>query len=399
MTPTLRVREPQELLALIPFQLGFQPSESVVLVSLREPRHQVSLVMRVDLAELAQPDDGRQLARSMVSHVASDGGRDTVVVVYTDTPVPPDRDGRSPAWRAVGHYLGAAEGFLGAADLWVVSTTGYHALGCADPRCCPPGGRPITDLLSTVVGAEMVLAGAVVMPSREQLAWTPRAAQRERRSANAAANRWRRRAEEDAAAEQRTWRQEGYAVWRTALDGTATAADLGRLEVALDDIAVRDAILLSLVPGVGDLPERFLAQSLSASADGGAGDGGGGAGDGRGGDVPGAQAARDRRRTDQAVGRAISAIVDPRSGVPPEEDLSSAAQRALEGVVAHGRRGRQAPALTLLALLTWWQGSTARSGAFLERAQACDPGYRLAVLLSHALESGMPPGWVRRPQW
>lgn len=392
MTPTLRVREPQELLALIPFQLGFQPNESVVLVSLREPRHQVGLVMRVDLAELALPDDGRQLARSMVSHVASDGGRDTVVVVYTDTPVPPDRDGRSPAWRAVGHFLGAAEGFLGSADVWVVSTTGYHALGCADPRCCPPGGRPITDLLSTIVGAEMVLAGAVVMPSREQLAWTPRAAQRERRSANAAANRWRRRAEEDAAAEQQTWRQEGYAVWRTALDGAATAADLGRLEVALDDIAVRDAILLSLVPGVGDLPERFLAQSASSSSSAGpdGGVGGGGAG---------TSTDRERRRTDQAVGRAISAIVDPRSGVPPEDDLSSAAQRVLEGVVAHGRRGRQAPALTLLALLTWWQGSTARSGAFLERAQACDPGYRLAVLLSHALEAGMPPGWVRRPQW
>ncbi|SDD02791.1 protein of unknown function [Sanguibacter gelidistatuariae] len=378
MTPTLRVREPQELLALIPFQLGFQPRESVVAVSLREPRHRVGLVMRVDLADLAQPDDGRQLARSMVSHVAADGGHDVVLVVYTDAPVPLARDGDSLAWRAVGHFLGAAETFLGSIDAWVVSETGYSVLGCSDPRCCPPGGRPLTDLLSTIVGAEMVLAGAVVMETRDALAWIPRAPDLDRRRANAAANRSRHQARDGDPAARDRWRQDGFATWRAALDGTLAAASLGRLEAALDDVLVRDAILLSLVPGVGDLPERLLAGSDDLGRAGGVG-------------------AQERRRTDAAVGRAMAAIVDPRVGVPPEDDLSSAAQRTLEGIVAHGRRDRQAPALTLLALLTWWRGSAARAGALLERAQACDPRYRLAELLSQALVSGMAPGWVRRP--
>ena len=380
MTPTLRVRDPQELLALIPFQLGFQPVESAVVVSLREPQHRVGLVMRVDLADLAEPDDGRQVARTLVAHVAADGGRDTVLVLYTDLPVPALGDDSSP-WRATGHYVGAAEVFLGAIDVWVVSSTGYAALGCADSRCCPPGGRPLSDLAATVVGAEMVLAGAVIMATRDELAWIPRAGDRERRRANAAANRWRHRAREARKAREGRgargadqlvqWRQAGFATWRAALTGEMTAASLGRLEVALDDIPVRDAVLLSLVPGTGDLPEHYLTSMVGQTRDG----------DG----------------LDAAVGRAMAAIVDPGAGVPPEDDLTSAALRVLEGVVAHGRRRHQAPALTLLALLTWWRGSTARSGALLERAQGCDPGYRLARLLGQALEAGMAPGWARRP--
>ena len=364
MTPTLRVRDPQELLALIPFQLGFQPRESAVVVSLREPQRRVGLVMRVDLADLAQPDDGRQVARTLVAHVAADGGRDTVLVVYTDDPDSSQLDGASRTWQATGHYLGAAEVFLGAVDVWVVSSTGYSALGCADSRCCPPGGRPLADLSATVVGAEMVLAGAVVMATRDELAWLPRAGDLERRRANAAANRWRRRACEGGPAERVRWRQAGFASWRAALAGEMTPASLGRIEVALDDIAVRDAVLLSLVPGTADLPEQYLT-------------------------------APDGQGLDAAVGRAMAAIVDPSAGVPPEDELSSAALRTLEGVVAHGRRRNQAPALTLLALLTWWRGSTARSGALLERAQGCDPSYRLARLLSRALEAGMAPGWAR----
>lgn len=365
MTPTLRVRDPQELLALIPFQLGFQPRESAVVVSLREPQRRVGLVMRVDLADLAQPDDGRQVARTMVTHVASDGGRDTVLVVYTDLPVPPAWDAGSPVWLAVGHYLGAAEAFLGSVDVWVVSSTGYSSLGCPDRRCCPPGGRPLSDLAATVVGAEMVLAGAVVMATRDELAWVPRAGDLPRRRANAAANRWRQRARDAGPADLEQWRTAGLAAWRAAVAGDLAPANLGRIEAALDDIAVRDAVLLSLVPGARDLPEEYLAGTDSEGAD-------------------------------VAVGRAMAAIVDPRVGVPPKEEQSSAALRALEGVVSHGRRRHQAPALTLLALLSWWRGSTARSGALLERATACDPGYRLAQLLDRVLSAGMAPGWAQR---
>ena len=379
MTPTLRVRDPQELLALIPFQLGFQPRESAVVVSLRGPRRRVGLVMRVDLAELAEPDDGRQVARTMTAHVAADGGRDTVLVLYTDLPVASESDASAP-WRATQHYVSAAEIFLGTVDVWIVSSTGYTALGCADPECCPSGGRPLSDLAGTVIGAEMVLAGAVVLATRAEVGWPPRAGAPPRRRANAAANRWRQRARGADPSDLARWRLDGFADWRAALDGAMFPANLGRIEAALDDIAVRDAILLSLVPGTGDLPERYLMDGVADR-------------DAPRGDKDDAEAAH----IDSAVGRAMAAIIEPAAGVPPQDARSTAAVRVLEGVVAHGRRQGQAPALTLLALLAWWRGSTARSGALLERAQACDSTYRLAVLLGQAIDTGMAPGWARRP--
>ena len=50
-TPTLRVTEPREMLSLVPYQLGFHPTESVVAVSLRPPRGRVGLLVRVDLTD------------------------------------------------------------------------------------------------------------------------------------------------------------------------------------------------------------------------------------------------------------------------------------------------------------------------------------------------------------
>lgn len=388
MTSPLRVREPQELLALIPYQLGFQPSESVVVVSLRAPRHRVGLVMRVDLDDLAEPVHGRQVARGMVSRVVADGGRDCVLVVYSDGPVP-ETGGGAPVWEAVGSFVEAAEVFLGSVDVWHVSSTGYAALGCTDPLCCPPGGRPLADLLSTEVGAHMVLAGATVVSSRDELARLPRAVDADRRRASAAANRWRRRRREASAPEDlRAWRRGALTVWREALDGVASAPGMGRLEAGLEDVLVRDAVLVSLVPGVGALPEELLGV-LGQDDEGTAG---------ATATHPCATSAPVRSgrwaSTDSAVGDAIAAIVDPGVGIPPDPELARDAQRVLEGVVAHGRRGQQAPALTLLALLTWWQGSGARAEALLARARESDPSYRLAALLGQALDAGMPPGWV-----
>ena len=67
----------------------------------------------------------------------------------------------------------------------------------------------------------------------------------------------------------------------------------------------------------------------------------------------------------------------------------------LRQVVSHSSRRLQAPALTLLAVLAWWEGDGARSGILVGRALIAEPGYRLAALLHETLLSGMPPGWLR----
>lgn len=385
---TIRVREPRELLALLPYQLGFRPQESAVAVSLRPPRGRVGLVARVDLRDLGEVVDGPQLARSLVSHLVSDGARRAVLVLYTAEDPRLAGSGRGATRAALARAADsraaaeqlreAAEPFLGDVPVWVVVHSGYLALDCTDDDCCPPGGRPLRDLEGTAVSAHMVLAGALVEDSREDLVRIPPASAGARRNTVRVADRWRaRRASADLAGARRLdrWCAEGLAAWRTALDrslaGDAPArpALLGRIEASLTDVRVRDAVLLALVPGTGNLPER----SLVGRAD------------------------RPEAEIAHGTSDALGAILDSRRGLPPDDVLVAAGAEVLERVVAHAHGKYQAPALTLLAVLAWWQGDGARASVLLDRALAVDPNHRLALLLGEVLAGGLAPGWVRRP--
>ena len=167
-----------------------------------------------------------------------------------------------------------------------------------------------------------------------------------------------------------SWRLDSVVAWREVVrrmsvpDGPGTRVPWGRLEAGLDDRRVRDAVLVALVPGTGDLAERSVAHGAD--------------------DVDG------------ALGDAMAKIIDPTHAVAPPEPETTTHVAALEGVVAHGRAGVQAPALTLLALLAWWRGDGARARLLLDGALDADPRYRLAALLDDALGAAIPPGWVRR---
>ncbi|GAA3820432.1 DUF4192 domain-containing protein [Cellulomonas soli] len=370
MDTTLRLGEPRELLALIPHQLGFRPLDSAVAVSLRPPAGEVGLVVRVDLAALADDETGPRLARGLVAHLDRDGARRCVLALYTD------QDPRGleahPVHRAAARLREAAQVPLGDVPAWVVTLDGYLALDC-DEACCPPGGRPLHELESTQVGARMVLAGSVVAATRDDVARIRRAPVEARRSVARVRRRWEeRRAAAAEAGPQATaaWRVGSVEAWRRATDPDvdgrrpASGSPLGRVEAGLADRRVRDAVLVSLVPGTGDLPERAVrGAGLDA-------------------------------RADAAVGAAVAAIVDPQVAVRPPDDVRRYEQ-VLEQVVAHGRDGGQAPALTLLALVSWWRGDGARASVLLDRALAQEAGHRLALLLVDALEAAVPPGWVR----
>lgn len=377
MSFTLRVDEPRELLALVPFQLGFHPTESVVLISLRRPDGQVGLVARADLDDLADPDVGRAVAERLVEHLVSDGAASALVVVYTGRTVSREPDLACAVWQ-VCRTVQAAAGEVGVCGTWVVQPSGYHRLGCVDPGCCPPGGRPLDDLTGTQVGAHMVLAGASVSASRDVLALVQPASEEALRRSRAAGVAWTRSRAVDGlrGPAHVDWLERSLLLWRRAVDGRASAAELGQLGAALEDVVLRDAVLLSFLPGTDGLPEglvRSVGTPGGRSARGGP----------RSGPAPGT--------TDDAVGRAVAAIVDPGVGVRPGEDAERA-RRALEQVVAH-RDVPSSPARTLLALVAWWGGDSALARAHLERGEV-HSRYRLAQLLLRALEVGLPPGWA-----
>jgi hypothetical protein len=196
---------------------------------------------------------------------------------------------------------------------------------------------------------------------------------------------------------------------------------LGRLESALTDRLVRDAILVSvLVPGSG-LPTRMLdasghdagrcaAGACPADRPGAGGRGAGGreaSGGGAsgpeasGGDGPapdgehgndGSVSGEDGR---PPLAGALSTIFDPDRRRRPDPVRTEAAVRVLQQVVAHGRVGHQAPALTLLALIAWWVGDGPRASVLGERALRDDPEHALARLVNRLVDLGVPPGWLR----
>ncbi|TQL03942.1 DUF4192 domain-containing protein [Cellulomonas sp. SLBN-39] len=372
---TLRIAEPRELLAYVPYRLGFVPARSAVLVSLRGPRHEVGLVVRVDLADLLDPADGARVARTLVSHLDRDGARRAVLVLYL--PQGPGVPSGAPAHRAVAHVRQAADVPLGPVDVLVVGDEGYGCLAC-DHGCCPPGGRPLRDLQSTAVGARMVLEGVAVAASRADVARIALAPAEARRSVARVRARWAAAARDAHAAGGEglaAWRAGVLAAWRVEVaragDPTAVPARptglacLGRIEAGLADRRVRDAVLVTFVPGTGRLAERSLAGAGPEPAD------------------------------DAAIGQAVAAVVDPARAVPPPS-TTGLHEAVLERVVAHGARGAQAPALTLLGLLAWWRGDGARAGVLVGMALEDEPGHRLALLLEGTLDAGLAPGWVRR---
>ncbi|ROS30887.1 DUF4192 domain-containing protein [Cellulomonas sp. PhB150] len=369
---TIRVSEPREVLAYIPHRLGFRPRDSAVLISLRPPRGAVGLIMRVDLPDLLDPEAGPQLARSAITTLDTDGARRVMCVLYTDGPDPRRRP--SPLHVAARHVQDAAAGPFGPVDVLVVTPDGYLELGCDDDACCPAGGRPLRELESTLVGAHMVLAGSAVAGSREDLVPVERAPDQARRSVSRVRRRWEARCLEAWAAGPDAvgdWRAASVAAWRAAVASVEStpagrAAPWGRLEAGLADRRVRDAVLVSLVPGTGDLAERCVRGIGPDPAD------------------------------DAAMGAALRRIMDADEGIAPPLARCRTHEQTLQAVVAHGRTGHQAPAWTLLAVLSWWRGDGARTQILLDRALADDPDYRLARMLVDLLAAAVGPGWTRR---
>jgi hypothetical protein len=359
----IRVGEPRELLAYVPFRLGHRPSDSLVAVCVRAGGGRVGLVARLDVADLAHPERGPELAAFVAERLRGDGAARVVLVLYTATPRAAIRRGEGAAAEAL-HRVRHAVGTDVADAVWVVGPAGYGELCCTDPACCPVGGRPVEELESTVVGAHMVLAGEAIAPDRRALrvrVTAARGARRSARRAAAAARAEHRRVSEaaspDTAEAIRRWAERLLECWREALLRAGTgrhlpAATLGRVLVALEVPAVRDALLASLaVPGV------------------------------------------DSENPARAGGPPGSAGLSRR---PPHAVLVHPARAVLEAVAAHAPRPRLPAALAALAFLAWWEGDGTRANVVLEQCLEAGPPVGLAWLLADVLARGVPPAWASR---
>ena len=370
MTNTIRASEPCELLALVPYQLGFVPRDSVVLVGLRGPRRRVGMMIRTDVADVAHPFDGPQLARNLVAAAARDGASSVVVVLYREQDLRAGEHLDAEATEAFDALLEALGDALEIRGVVAVGMRTYHEV---EPDGTLSTARPLADLESTAVGARMVFDGVAVLADRDDLGRVPVVTAAHRRAAARAA-REHALPLPDAEGGSGGWRARSLAEWRGAVRAAQRDASApgtvrgrptryGRIGEALEDKRVRDAVLVTLVPGTGDVAEIFCAS--------------------------------DGRERTEDVGFVVRVIVDPEVAIAPDAALLEPARAVLRQVVAHRDNG-SAPALTLLGLTAWWTGHGAEAAVWIDRALEVDPFHSLARLVREALDAGLPPGWVRR---
>lgn len=236
MNSVITVGALADVLAYVPTSFGFQPTDSLVAMSLRSPRGRVGLVLRIDLA------DAVDAAHAIATHLVRDGADRCILATYSD-----DAAAAEAARTAVREALDPIR-TRGA----VVTSNGY---GWDDE----PGLSPMSDLDASEVAAQSVYNGVAIRTSREDL--IPRVTDAE---AIATA-----RAAAASDAPDALGNGQALAAWRQAVDEqTNDPRTLGRLARTLTDPVVRDAVLVLMVTNSNEQAAAALCGDEEATRQG-----------------------------------------------------------------------------------------------------------------------------------
>lgn len=164
--PVARLTSPAQVVAALPLQLGYVPTESLVVVCCHEPRGRLGLTLRFDLPPVAGEPE---LVEEVVARVRHEQASRLVVVVWTDEPDGPDR-ARSGLVRSLRQALPEVVWTEAA----LVRGGRFWSYLCEVPTCCPPEGRLVDEARQSdavqLIEAEGVLSGRAVLADRASLA-------------------------------------------------------------------------------------------------------------------------------------------------------------------------------------------------------------------------------------
>ena len=137
---------PHDLLAAIPFLIGYHPENSLVLVALKDDT--VGMAMRVDMPTDIAPESYDLLA----SHFQREAADAALIVAYVDSQTDPE-----PV--LINTSAALLRAGISIKESLIVSDGRYRSMLCHDSECCPPLGSPIPDIDSSRIAAEHVIAG------------------------------------------------------------------------------------------------------------------------------------------------------------------------------------------------------------------------------------------------
>jgi hypothetical protein len=145
---------PHDLLAAIPFLIGYHPTDSLVLVSLKDET--VGMAMRVDYPAQSDMDSSHDAYEALVNHLVHEGAEGALIVAY----VP---DTRSDGEDILAHLAEAlTRSDIEVRESLLISREQWRSLLCDDRECCPLQGRPLPEITSSRIAVEQVAQGRLM---------------------------------------------------------------------------------------------------------------------------------------------------------------------------------------------------------------------------------------------
>jgi hypothetical protein len=158
----LRLHDPADVLAAIPYLLGFHPADSIVALGLEH--EDLIFHARGDLPTAGTPVEKISEFARHLAEILTFQGANRVLLVGFGTP-----DQAEVPLQVTAQAMRSA-GIVVVEQLRAMNGRFWSQL-CQDPSCCPLEGNPY-DIANTVVAAEATLAGCVALPDRQALVRT-----------------------------------------------------------------------------------------------------------------------------------------------------------------------------------------------------------------------------------
>jgi hypothetical protein len=140
-----------DLVTAVPFLIGFHPTDSVVLISVKEGA--IGVAMRIDLPVTINSDEIDLLAH----HFIRDDAEAALLVAY----VPDSRDDGDSILISLG--AGLIRNGIQIHESLLIRSGRYRSIICRDSSCCPTVGKTLPSIDDSAIAAEHVVAG-IPMP-------------------------------------------------------------------------------------------------------------------------------------------------------------------------------------------------------------------------------------------
>ncbi|MEV4557229.1 DUF4192 domain-containing protein [Kitasatospora sp. NPDC049285] len=164
---------PADVVAFVPYHLGYHPKDAVALVGISEG-NRVGGVFRVSIPQPEEPKAVASAGIGMLTQMHANHHEPIekiAIVLYSEPDTGEDHAGvRTKTATLVQHFVQAAsEADLPRLEVLLVSNDSWSSYLCAENSCCPPNGIPLQGTAASPVAVAYTLVGRAPFPSFQEV--------------------------------------------------------------------------------------------------------------------------------------------------------------------------------------------------------------------------------------